>query len=393
MSLEKYHFDIAALVGKSLAGQLNQEEQSVLDGWLAESEENREWYAQISAEPFKLKKLEALKQIDSKSAWAGLKKKQRGKKQRRLMPVWIKYAAAVILPIAIVMGYLFSDNLNVFKRNELPEISPGFSQATLVLDNGKAIRLNDIEENALRVETGAELKLSEKHLAYEQLKTEKAAKPVYNQLIVPRGGEYVLTLSDGTEVSLNADSRLRFPVNFEGNIRKVELEGEAYFKVAHNKAKPFIVNAGGMDVRVLGTEFNISAYKDEPAVYTTLVNGSVSASTADGESTILVPGEQAALEIRSGRLTKQTVDVSFATAWRNGRIRFRDRPLDEIMSNVERWYDVKVIYEDDDLRKMTFGCNLDRYSNIEPLLKVFEANGLLTMSINDRVITVRHASH
>ena len=392
MSLEKYHFDIASLIGKSLAGQLTEEEQNAFDRWLDESAENREWFRRISAASFKEQKFEALKQIDSKTGWLGLQNKQGRAKVRHLMPAWIKYAAAVILSIAMVMGYLLHDDLNWFKRTEVSEIVPGSTQAVLVLDNGKSISLNDVEESTLRVEAGAAVKLSEKHLAYEQLKTPKADKLMYNQLIVPRGGEYFLTLSDGTEVCMNADSRLKFPVNFKGDTREVELEGEAYFKVAHNKEKPFIVNAEGMDVRVLGTEFNMSAYRDEQAVYATLVNGSVRASTAGGESIMLVPGEQAVLDKQSGTLTNEAVDVSFATAWRNGRIRFRDRPLEEIMNNVERWYDVQVVYEDDALRKMTFGCNFDRYSRIEPLLKVFEANGLITMSINERVITVRHAS-
>ena len=212
----------------------------------------------------------------------------------------------------------------------------------------------------------------------------------YNILRVPRGGEFFLTLSDGTEVYMNADSKLRFPTKFGKGERVVELEGEAYFQVVHNEDAPFIVKTSQMAIKVLGTEFNVSAYVEDSVIRTTLVRGSVKISSeVSGESVVLHPGEQSALNRGDHSMLVSEVDVSYAMAWKEGRLRFKEKPLKEVMKIISRWYDVDVVYEDEEVKDYPFGCNFSRHATIEPLLKVFEATGTIETSIHGRKIWIR----
>ena len=208
--------------------------------------------------------------------------------------------------------------------------------------------------------------------------------------MIPRGGEYSLTLSDGTVVYMNADSKLRFPVKFDRNLRMVELEGEAYFKVQRNEKVPFIVKTSQISVQVLGTEFNVSAYAEDLVIQTTLVSGAVKVFSEDEkESVILRPGEQAEFSRITHEIQLETVDVSYVTAWKDGRLRFQEKPLFEIMKNVARWYDVEIIYEDEEVKYYPFGCNFNRMATIESLLQIFEATGTIETRVQGRKIWIK----
>lgn len=373
---------MAALVGKYLAGELSESEQAELEQWLAQSENNRNWFGKVTSETYRSSKLKTLSSFDAEEGWKNLQTKRGGKSKPLLLTRWLKYAAMLAVPVLLAISiWLLGDKAN--RPEVLAEnIQPGFSQATLVLSNGNVIALAETEEKQLKEKSGAVIDLAREHLSYEQ--TQAAAELIYNTLVVPRGGEYSITLSDGTQVFLNADSKLTFPVNFAKDHREVELHGEAYFKVAHQAQSPFTVKANGMDVRVLGTEFNISAYPDDALIKTTLVNGSVQASVAaTGEAVVLKPGQEAQLTTNGKSITVADVDVSFATAWKNGQLRFKEKPLGEIMTIISRWYNVEVVYDDENLKNYAFGCNFSRYSTIEPLLKVFEATGTIAINLTD----------
>ena len=210
-------------------------------------------------------------------------------------------------------------------------------------------------------------------------------EPVYNKVEIPRGGEYALVLSDGTKVHLNSMSSLRFPVAFTTGKREVELQGEAYFEVSKT-GQPFIVNANGMQVEVLGTTFNISAYPDEE-YQTTLVNGSVKVSAEKGESLILKPSQQATIALGSNSIQVRTVDTSFYTSWVKGKINFKDQRLEDIMKTLSRWYDMNVVYENEKLKNIRFGCNLNRYEEITPFVKLLEKTEEVHVKIEGNTIT------
>ena len=188
----------------------------------------------------------------------------------------------------------------------------------------------------------------------------------YNTLTTPRGGQYHLTLSDGTSVWLNAASSIKYPIAFTGNERRVEITGEVYFEVEHNAAKPFRVICNGQTVEDLGTHFNINAYNDENAVKTTLLEGSVNVSAA-GKNKMLKPGEQA--QLQHGNIRIADVDVNKVAAWKNGLFQFNDDNIRDIMRQLGRWYDVDIKYEGN-LPDWEFSGAIPRNANLSQVLDI-----------------------
>jgi ferric-dicitrate binding protein FerR (iron transport regulator) len=196
-------------------------------------------------------------------------------------------------------------------------------------------------------------------------------------------------LSDGTKVWLNAASSLRFPTAFVGSERKVEMTGEGYFEVAHNDKKPFLVRAGGMDVEVLGTHFNINAYEDEEAVKTTLLEGKVRASAGHDQAVVLKPGEQARLSQSNAQLsTLNNINVEEVIAWKNGKFQFGEAmDIGMVMRQLSRWYDLDVVYDG----KVTghIGGTISRNVKISEVLKMLEMTGAVHFVIRNREVIVK----
>ena len=209
----------------------------------------------------------------------------------------------------------------------------------------------------------------------------------YNTIIVPRGGEYVIQLSDGTKVWLNAESELRYPVSFGDGERGVYLTGEAYFQVERNESHPFTVTSGDHRITVLGTEFCVRAYKDESRILTTLEKGRVSVNSGM-ESVQLIPGEQSSVE---GSLIKvESVDTQIYTAWRNKKYIFQEQSLGEILNTLSRWYDMRVSFDEDEFKNYRFTGELMKYSSINDFLKKLEELEKVSFKIDGRVVNVTH---
>ena len=222
------------------------------------------------------------------------------------------------------------------------DVGPGSNKATLTLANGTTIVLDTVQKGAITSQGNSRvLKMDDGRLAYEPV-TKKTESTVYNTLTTPRGGQYQLTLPDGSRVWLNAASSITYPTAFPNAERTVKITGEAYVEVVHNARQPFRVQAGDEQVEDIGTAFNVNAYSDEPAVRTTLVAGKVKVSKG-GVTKVLSPGEQvqskgAALEMVPG------VDVDQVLAWKNGAFSFRNADLPTVMRQLARWYDIEVEY-------------------------------------------------
>ena len=254
------------------------------------------------------------------------------------------------------------------------------------MEDGQTIHINKETESLLEKIDGARVHMDSTMLNYQVTsKTAKKNKPVYNKVETPRGGEYALLLSDGTKVHLNAMTSLRFPVTFDNGPRKVELEGEAYFEVCKT-GQPFIVCTQGMQVEVLGTTFNISAYPQEE-YQTTLVNGSVKVNTETGESCILKPSQQATISLGNSSIQICMVDAGFYTSWIKGKIHFKDQRLEDIMKILSRWYDMEVIFANEKIKDLRFGCNVDRYSEITPFVRLLEETQKVHVKVNNKTIT------
>src|SRR5690606_94907 len=227
-------------------------------------------------------------------------------------------------------------------------------------------------------------------LSYQIQDAEKITKlNSYNILETPRGGQYKLLLPDGTSVWLNSSTTIRFPVEFAGMERRIELSGEAYFEVTPNKAKPFIVVTPEEEVEVLGTHFNVSAYPDELS-RTTLVEGKVKVSLQEAKgrgasSVILLPGQQGI--VTNNGINLQSVTIEDAVAWKNGNFMFNDEEISSVMRKIARWYDVEIVYADP-VHQIKIWGSLSRFKDISEVLQVIELTKLVKFKVEGRRVYV-----
>ncbi|TZF85730.1 FecR family protein (plasmid) [Pedobacter sp. BS3] len=299
----------------------------------------------------------------------------RQRENTKIISLPLRWAAAIaamaFLGIAVYFYSRHDIISNNAKQHYTNDIKPGGNKAILTLENGEKIVLTDSNSGQIARQAGIRIiKATNGQLIYEVDKNAgSVAANAFNTIETPRGGQYQINLPDGTKVWLNAASSLRYPVAFTGNERVVQLTGEAYFEVAHNKASPFKVVSAGQTVEVLGTHFNINAYADEDATKTTLLTGSIRIHNSSNISKILKPGEQATLQ--NDDITVEQTDTDQAIAWHNGDFTFEGTPLRTIMRQLSRWYDVEVDYQGT-IADVKFGGSISRNKNISEVLKVLE---------------------
>lgn len=269
-------------------------------------------------------------------------------------------------------------------------ILPGGKKALLTLADGRSINLDDIKSGRIAEEAGVLIsKTADGQIVY-RIAGEEAPEEGsfhYNTISTPRGGEYQLVLPDGTRVWLNAASTLRYPAQFAGAERRVELEGEAYFEVSRREDLPFIVNTAMQEVEVLGTHFNVRAYGDEPAVKTTLIEGKVKVHQALAEAVTLRPGQQASSRQGGGRIDVNTIDIEEATAWKDGYFYFQNEDIRSVMNSIARWYNIEVEYQGD-MEGKVFGGTISRFESFEKLLQTIALTGSVRFRIEGRRIIV-----
>ena len=316
------------------------------------------------------------------------------KKKKVFRLTWRWAAAAIFILMAGLCGLLLNKQpdkpVKIAKSHVIngTPIKPGSHMATLTLADGSTIALEDAA-NGVVAQTGgtAVTKTGKGAIAYSDKGDHAAAdQHSLNTINIPRGGQYTVTLSDGTKVWLNSESSLTYPVVFGGAERRVILKGEAYFEVSKNERQPFIAQTEHADVHVLGTHFNIDAYKDENTEKVTLLEGSVRLSTGSAKA-LLTPGEQGIVALSQAGIDKKKVNVNQVMAWKNGYFIFRESTIQDIMRQIGRWYDVEVVYEGN-IPKGTFGGTYSRNKDIHELLKGLELTGLVHFKIEGRRIIV-----
>lgn len=374
--------DVIKLFKKSFSSSLSVTEQEKL-GDVLQDRFLREVYEQLSDEAFVTEKFQEFEGYEYKPAFDQLKKYHR----RALFGRWMVWGSSVAAVIALVIA--------IFVLREQPVHNPGVLQemaeciipfehkaAVLRLADGRAVTIG--KEALEMVENdGSVVKYEGGQLSYAS--GTPVDEPIYNELEVPRGGECQVVLDDGTKVWLNADSRLTYPVAFSAKERKVVLTGEAYFEVKKDTV-PFVVSTETGEIRVLGTSFGTSVYEGEIS-YTTLVSGKVNFIAKDGKSEMLSPGEQVRV-FASGQIEKRTVDVGEYVGWRHGLFIFKNKPLPEIMTMLERWYDVKVILQDENLKQLKFTGDLERYDTINTFLQLLERLNEIKYEIKGKTIVL-----
>lgn len=310
-------------------------------------------------------------------------------KSRRMTLRW-SVAASVILLIGLFVGRAI-DGVRDMREDQLlakSVMQPGTSKAILTMADGEKVMLD--RERKLDIQLNERMRGASngQGIVYEE-NGKGVVKEEYNKLVTPIGGEYRLTLSDGTKVFLNAASELKYPVEFMGDRRVVDLDGEAYFEVHKDNQRPFVVRTKGAEVCVLGTSFNVNTYGDDGRIYTTLVNGSVRVlSVKNGQEKVLTPGMQGVMNMQTGQLMVREVDVESYVAWREGRFVFRTMTLDLIMQQLQRWYDFEVFYQNLELKDYEFRGVIKRDMDLDKVLSVIKATTNVDFEVKGKVITI-----
>ncbi|SDE58797.1 FecR family protein [Mucilaginibacter pineti] len=302
---------------------------------------------------------------------------------------WIRYAAAAILLFSASIGFYLLNRTSapaqsgLYAKKTVSEHE--HNKAVLTLSDGSHVTLNSKRSGVIATQNQVPVNQSANgEIAYQPNVIPKSLKPTFNILATPLGGQYAITLIDGTKVWLNAMSSLKYPVTFTGNERRVELSGEGYFEVAKNKSMPFIVTVNNSEVKVYGTHFNIMGYASENSTGVTLLEGSVKV-TNDSRSKMLLPGQQAA--IKDHMILISPADGEQAIAWKNGNFNFAHERIDVIMRKLSRWFDIDVSYQGEVTREGFVGT-LPRSTDLAQILKTLELTGLVHFKVNGRSVTV-----
>ena len=383
-------YKISRLLAKKLMGVILPEDEEKLNAWLEEDARNKDLYRRIlEVENFSTRDMYA-KRLDVEHTWDALKEQLAGQRKRRsLFSSWqIGVAASVILLVGIGLYWGFNKKPKVKQVEVAAHVEMGGAKAILVTSRGDEIVLQDSSVQLITLGGGMVAKNDGVQVSYKE--NEGAGKEdvlEYNTIRVPRGGEYKLFLSDNTEVFLNSDSEIRFPVKFGKGKRDVFLRGEAFFVVTKDASRPFVVNANDkMSVEVLGTQFNLQAYPDDAFVETTLNEGAV--RVFNGKQGVrLRPDEQAVYD--EGKFTVRKVDASSYSAWKEGRFMLLNHSLENIMTRLARWYNIDIFWENPEVKEYHFSGELARYEDFTEILRMLELATRVHFEVKDRTVFVR----
>jgi ferric-dicitrate binding protein FerR (iron transport regulator) len=404
---------ITSLIEKFLEERLSPEEERELKEWLAEADHNDSFFQQITNKEVLREKLKHYASTDSEAIWNKTLQKIDGAKlidlypeKRTLRIPFGKIAVAASILVLISAGIWYYSSQSTTKQtaktdqnepgpviNNNNPIVPGGNKATLTLADGQTIALAESRDGNLADQGQMQITKTDGRLIYNKKPNSDGslnAQEIFNTVTTPRGGEFQITLPDGSKVWLNAASSLRFPIAFAGNERIVELTGEAYFEVNPQQSTNSKVNANGKiaktpfivkintpagnknEVEVLGTHFNVMAYTEEGAIKTTLVEGKVKVTSGNAFQTIR-PGQQARL--KEGNISIKHVDAGDVVAWTSGFVPVAGPDFEYTMRQIARWYDVNVVYQG---KKpvSSFAGKLPRKTSIGTVMKLLEANNI-----------------
>lgn len=384
------HYDeyIIQLIQLYLVGDLCGEEKVKLEEWVSQDPSREKLFKEICNEKSVASDFGIYEKVNKDSAWEKVILKGNIKQKNNARRLgWYKFVAAVMIPLMVVaVGYFIRETKQGIepKDTEFASIEPGKSKAILRLADNRVIEITREQETRFDVAEGIAATNNLSGMVYpEQVAMGKAE---YNVLEVPRGGEYTVTLSDGTVVYLNSGSELRYPVAFGAERRDVFLSGEGYFEVAKDAERPFFVNADKLKIRVYGTSFNVNTY-NIANVETVLVEGKIGIQGNNAEYTVK-PGQLALYNREKGTMEIRDVDVRPYVAWKEHEFMFDNESLEEIMNTLSLWYDVDVFFQTASLKQLHFTGHLGRYEEVSHILDAISGVTQVKFSVKGRTIIV-----
>ncbi|GEP97837.1 FecR family protein [Chitinophaga cymbidii] len=382
MGMIENNDQIIRLIGKHLGNNLDEAEQRILDEWLNASADNRKLFGELTDPQLVIGELRRFYAFDANRI---------SKKIEAAIPAFAAPApapvhrlhflrrwgwAAAVLFLGAGAWYLASQTSQKESQPShvavMPaEIPPGREGAILTLSDGRKVSLDSLANGVIAQQHGTKVMLSNGQLAYTDAGA-KASTLAYNTMTTPRGRQFRVLLPDGTRAWLNAASSIRYPLAFTGKTREVEITGEVYFEVSADASKPFLVNAADQaTISVLGTSFNINAYDNEKDIVATLLSGGikVAPAAAPAKGPVLKPGQQGKLRRADGRIQVLDANLDKTMAWKNGFFNFEGASIDYVMRQLERWYDISVVYENG-IPDITFLGEIDRQTALPDLLEI-----------------------
>lgn len=384
----KRSFQIADLIVAFVRGEISQEELVLLDEWIEESEENKALFVSLMDEAVFETEKKQYSQEELNRVFDTIKvRKQKCIRNRYRQRV--RHYAAIAAGIVIIFSVFLIFNRPVSPPipTEKNTIEVGKQMAYLLLASGEKIVLEEHRQDTITAQTTLhQVILDHGKVRVENIAKDSLIKEEYHILEIPRGAEYSLSLSDGTRIWLNAETRLKFPVHFNAEKRYVELSGEAYFEVSHDATRPFIVHMDDIDVKVLGTEFCIRKYKNKPTL-ATLVKGSVEVTDVAGKQIILKPGQQTVTA--DGVTSIREVETIYYTSWKDGYFIFEDTPLEEIMEELSLWYNCQYFFVNSEAAGLRISARLKKYDEIDVLLRMLSKTNEVQMEKKGNAIMIR----
>ena len=386
---ERAH-QIVSLIVAEKRRPLSEEEQSLLSEWIRAEDTNKRLYESLINEENIPRKLKLLSEYNEKEAYDKFVKLTKARMARSKLRQVLRYAA-VLVPLIVASYFFYQQTNNIEHESQLTKIDvqPGTSKAVLVLEDGSVFNLEEEEDiHVVSESEDVDIINDKRTIVYRASENRKSERKLrYNTLKIPRGGEYRLSLSDGTKVWLNSETEIEYPVIFSNMKREIFLKGEAYFEVAENKECPFIVNTSCISLEVLGTSFNVRAYSDENQTISTLVTGKVLLRELETQKEIaLVPNEQAVTTSKETEV--RTVNVDPYIAWMEGRILFEENTIEEIFNDLSRWYNIEIEYANQDVRYLRYSIDIMRYETLSEVLNILELTEKIKFGINENKLLI-----
>ncbi|MCQ4873601.1 FecR family protein [Butyricimonas paravirosa] len=404
MGLSKKHFRIAKILASLFTETQTEKEKEEYEEWEKEQEGNRDLAKYVLDQENYIRFERTASRFDQQAGWEVFKdhlaikssdipgKTKRvpdlqnasSDKRQVQLKYFMRYAAVGIILIACGIFYWIGQPVKEKQDAVFAyQIEAGTTGARLIMADGKVVDIVKDQTFLIKETDGTVIVTDSTGIDYVAHEV-KDEKEIRNTMQTLTGMEYTLTLSDGTKVYLNAESKIDFPVSFKGVQRVVELSGEAYFEVAKDAEHPFIVKTLDLSVKVLGTSFNLRAYEDEKAVTTTLAEGKV--QVFDGQKfKDIIPGEQVVYEKATKSMLVSQVEIARYTSWRDGKFIFRNERLEDIMMYLARWYNVQYKFMDDKVKDIRIGAKLNRYNNMNPIIDMLKMNSTISVSLVDNV--------
>ena len=372
-------------------GDLSREDRIALMKWLEASPEHIGQFRKILRVEMRVAAVGKWRRLDrtQERVWKRITPVFVNRK-KRLYLWWMRIAAIIIVLIGVYFVWQIRQmpTEKFVPVAEVVKIESGSPKAILVMNAGEPIELKEGESRQVADVFGVKvIQDSTGGLRFEDREGAEEEEIGKSSVIVPEKGEYFVILSDGTTVWINSDSELEFPNRFGEDIREVKLKGEAYFEVTSDSRKPFYVLAGETKVHVLGTAFNVSAYREDRQTEVALLRGKVSFDVKD-KVYVLVPGEIATLNRERGETIIRKGDVAAIVDWKAGRFNFEDMSLEELTVKLSRWYGVTFVFSDEAVKKMRFSGAMTKYRTLDYVLDMISKTTDVTFSLKENRVTV-----